>query len=135
MAILLRIFIEHEYQYAKAIEFNNIDSSEDILCAKTPVSQNNLDPRSATLRSKNGSSIMEQCERNCYVGSLRIKFAPGSEMAKKLLDTAGKSLAEAGQSTTYSIGMSFYSKYVFKTDKWPKNVLGNLLMKIRQELV
>ena len=66
---------------------------------------------------------------------LRIKFAPGSEMAKKLLDTAGKSLAEAGQSTTYSIGMSLYSKDVCKTDKWHKNVLGNLLMKIRQELV
>ena len=66
---------------------------------------------------------------------LRIKFAPDSEMANKLLDTVGKSLAEAGQSTTYSIGMSLYNKDLFKSDKWTKNVLGNLPMKIRQELV
>ena len=84
MAIMLRIFMEHEYQYAKAIEFNNSDSSEDILCAKTPVSQNNLDPRSATLRSKNGSSIMEQCERNCYVGSFKDKVRPWFRDGKEI---------------------------------------------------
>ena len=49
--------------------------------------------------------------------------------------TAGKSLAEAGQSPTYSIGMSLNNKDLFKYDKWGKNVLGNLLMKVREELV
>ena len=42
---------------------------------------------------------------------LKIKSAPGKDMAKKLLATAGKSLAEAGQSTTYSIGMFLINSF------------------------
>ena len=66
---------------------------------------------------------------------LRIKFAPGSDLAKKLLATSGKSLAEAGKSDSYSIGMTLYDKELFNTEKWTKNVLGQLLMKVRDELV
>ena len=123
--------LEHAYQYAKAIEFNDIDSSEDILCAKTPSIAKQLGSKVRNFKIKEWNNVKE----TVMLDLLRIKFAPGSEMAKKLLDTAGKSLAEAGQSTTYSIGMSLYNKDLFKTDKWAKNVLGNLLMKIRQELV
>ena len=66
---------------------------------------------------------------------LRSKFAPNSDIANKLVTTSGKSLAEAGQSDTYSIGMFISHKDVFKTDKWAKNLLGKLLMKVRQELI
>ena len=41
----------------------------------------------------------------------------------------------AGQSTTYSIGMSLNNKDLFKSDKWGRNVLGNLLMKVREDLL
>ena len=123
--------LEHAYQYAKAIEFNDIDSSEDILCAKTPSIAKQLGSKVRNFKIKEWNNVKE----TVMLDLLRIKFAPGSEMAKKLLDTAGKSLAEAGQSTTYSIGMSLCNKDLFKTDKWAKNVLRNLLMKIRQELV
>ena len=34
---------------------------------------------------------------------LRTKFSTGSDMAKKLTDTVGKSLTKAGQSAVYSI--------------------------------
>ena len=74
-------------------------------------------------------------KENIMTHLLKIKFAPGTDMANKLLATAGKSLAEAGQSPTYSIGMSLNNKDLFKYDKWGKNVLGNLLMKVREELV
>ena len=63
---------------------------------------------------------------------LKIKFASGADMANELLATAGKSLAEAGQSTTYSIGNN---KDLFKSDKWDRKVLGNLLVKVQEELV
>ena len=66
---------------------------------------------------------------------LRSKFAPNLDIANKLVTTSGKSLAKAGQSDTYSIGMFISHKDVFKTDKWTKNLLGKLLMKVRQELV
>ena len=45
------------------------------------------------------------------------------------------SLAEAGKSDSYSIGMTLYDKELFNTEKWTKNVLGQLLMKVRDELV
>ena len=66
---------------------------------------------------------------------LRIKFAPNTDLAAKLTATAQKTIAEAGQSTTYSIGMSLNHKDLFKTEKWSKNVLGKLLMKVREELI
>ena len=59
----------------------------------------------------------------------------GSDMAKKLTDTVGKSLAEAGQSGVYSIGMSLNNKDLFDTQRWSKNLLGKLLMKVREELL
>ena len=123
--------LEHAYQYAKAIEFNDLARSEDILCAKTPSIAKQFGSKVRNFKIKEWNNVKE----TVMLDLLRIKFAPGSEMANKLLDTAGKSLAEAGQSTTFSIGMSLYNKYLFKTDKWTKNVLGNFLMKIRQELV
>ena len=66
---------------------------------------------------------------------LRIKFAPNTDLTAKLTATAQKTIAEAGQSTTYSIGMSLNHKDLFKTEKWSKNVLGKLLMKVREELI
>ena len=35
----------HVYRYANAKEFDNIDITDDILCANPPVSQSKLDPR------------------------------------------------------------------------------------------
>ena len=67
---------------------------------------------------------------------LRVKFREGSDLAGKLLNTSGKSLAEAGKSKTFAIGMSLNNKNIFDINKWPKNsnVLGKCLMTIRTEL-
>ena len=66
---------------------------------------------------------------------LRIKFAPGSELALRLTSTAGKSLAEAGRSVVYSIGVPINNRDIFNTRKWTKNLLGKMLMNVRQELL
>ena len=67
---------------------------------------------------------------------IRIKFSPGSESATRLKATAGKSLAEAGKSQSFGIGLSLHHPNVFDTRKWSKNgnILGKTLMKIRDEL-
>ena len=123
--------LEHAYQYAKAIEFNDINSSEAILCARTPSTAKLIGSKVKNFNTNEWNKVKE----NIMTHLLKIKFAPGTDMANKLLATAGKSLAEAGQSPTYSIGMSLNNKDLFKYDKWGKNVLGNLLMKVREELV
>ena len=66
---------------------------------------------------------------------LKIKFAPNSDLAAKLTATAQKTIAEAGQSTTYSIGMSLNHKDLFKTEQWSKNILGKMPVKVREELI
>ena len=48
---------------------------------------------------------------------LKAKFTPGSNLAKKLVVTSGKSLAEAGQCPTFSIGMTLSNKELFNTNK------------------
>ena len=123
--------LEHAYQYAKAIEFNDINSSEDILCAKTPSSAKLIGSKVKNFNITEWNKVKE----SVMLDLLKIKFGPGTDMAKKLVATAGRSLAEAGQSTTYSIGMSLNNKDLFKSDKWGRNVLGNLLMKVREELL
>ena len=117
--------------YNKAIEFNDIDSSEDILCAKTPSSAKLIGSKVKNFNITEWNKVKE----SVMLDLLKIKFGPGTDMAKKLVATAGKSLAEAGQSTTYSIGMSLNNKDLFKSDKWGRNVLGNLLMKVREDLL
>ena len=67
---------------------------------------------------------------------LRIKFSPGSDLGKRLKATTGKSLAEAGRSRSFAIGLSLTNANVFDTTKWSQNgnILGKSLMKIRNEL-
>ena len=66
---------------------------------------------------------------------LRAKFSPNSPLAAELIATSGKSLAEAGMSPIFSIGLQLHHKDIFDTKKWKKNMLGQALMKVRNELV
>ena len=122
--------IEHAYQYAKARKFDDVDTSERILSARTPSDAKRIGASVHGFKPK----VWDKVREDVMLKLLRIKFAPGSDMATKLVATAGKSLAEAGQSVTFSIGMSLNNRDLFKTDKWTKNVLGKLFMKVREEL-
>ena len=97
--------LEHAYQYAKAIEFNDIDSSEDILCAKTPSSAKLIGSKVKSFNITEWNKVKE----SVILDLLKIMLAPGTDMTKKLMATAGKS------------------------DKCGRNMLGNLLMKVREE--
>ena len=81
------------------------------------------------------SKDWDKAKQEAMLELLRIKFIPGSDFANRLVATSGKSLAEAGQSGAYSIGMTLNNKELFDTQKWTKNVRGELLMKVRQKLM
>ena len=76
------------------------------------------------------------CKTDVMLELLGIKISTGSKMAKLLQDTSGKSLATAGRSKSFGIGMSLWYKNIFDTSKWPKNcnILGKCLMEVRREL-
>ena len=63
---------------------------------------------------------------------LGIKFAPDTELARELLSSGNKLLAETGK--FYPCGLSITDKNILDTSKWSGNVLGKLLGKIRLAL-
>ena len=118
------------WQFPVTRKFDDVDTSERILSARTPSDAKRIGASVHGFKPK----VWDKVREDVMLKLLRIKFDPGSDMATKLVATAGKSLAEAGQSVTFSIGMSLNNRDLFKTDKCTKNVLGKLLMKVREEL-
>lgn len=66
---------------------------------------------------------------------LEAKFSTGSDMAKHLLDTGNKYLAESGRGHFWACGLSLTHKDILKKSEHPgSNKLGKLLMSIRSSL-
>lgn len=108
--------LEHAYQAAKAT--NQFDR-ERILMATTPLKAKQL---GATI-----TTAPDWLDRRVAVMDhfLRRKFAPGTQMAQKLLATGAAHLAEGN-----NWGDTFWGT----VNGEGKNVLGVLLMRIRDEL-
>ena len=107
-------------------------AEEAILCATTPA-----EAKQAGFRVRNFDHVdWDKSKKKIMLDLLRVKFAKDSELSRVLLKTAGKSIAEAGKSKSFSIGLPLYSRNIFDTSKWPKNcnILGKCLMEIRREL-
>lgn len=108
--------LEHAYQAAKAT--NQFDR-ERILMASTPLKAKQLGAAITTAPDwlERRVSVMDHF--------LRRKFAPGTEMARKLLGTGNAHLAEGN-----NWGDTFWGT----VNGEGQNVLGVLLMRIRDEL-
>ena len=123
---------EQAYQYAKASRYKDSVAMQKIQHSRNPAEAKRLGYRVKNFDLRDWKSVSE----NIMKDILRVKFREGSDLAGKLLNTSGKSLAEAGKSKTFAIGMSLNNKNIFDINKWPKNsnVLGKCLMTIRTEL-
>ena len=122
--------LEHAYQYVKAKRYGDDCCSENILCCRTAFDAKRIGSRVQNFKRKDWESVKEIV----MLELLQIKFVPGTILATQLVSTNGKSLAEAGQSQTFATGLPLSHKDIFDTQKWKKNALGKLLMKVRQEL-
>ena len=123
---------EQAYQYAKASRYKDSVAMQKILHSRNPSEAKRLGYRVKNFDLRDWNSVKDDIMKDI----LRVKFQEGSDLAGQLLNTSGKSLAYAGMSKTFAIGMSLNSKNIFDTSKWPKNsnVLGKCLMAIRTEL-
>ena len=123
---------EQAYQYAEASRYKDSVAMQKILHSRNPAEAKRLGYRVKNFDLRDWKSVSE----NIMKDILRVKFREGSDLAGKLLNTSGKSLAEAGKSKTFAIGMSLKNKNIFDINKWPKNsnILGKYLMTIRTEL-
>ena len=123
---------EQAYQYAKARRYKDSVAMQKILHSRNPSEAKRMGYRVKNVDLRDWNSVKDDIMKDI----LRVKFQEGSDLAGQLLNTSGKSLAEAGMSKTFAIGMSLNSKNIFDTSKWPKNsnALGRCLMAIRTEL-
>ena len=65
---------------------------------------------------------------------LKVKFR-NTTLAKLLKDTGAKHLAEARKDDSWATGIPLYNKSAFDKKKWSgKNLLGKILMEVRDEL-
>ena len=124
--------LEHAYQYTKADRYNDIQSMNRLLCAKSAAEAKQIGFQIKNFQQADWDSVKTQVMEDL----LRVKFSPQSELGERLKATTGKSLAEAGKSRSFSIGMSLTHSSLFDTTKWSVNgnLLGKALMKIRSEL-
>ena len=105
--------LEHAYQYAKASRYGDTKAEESILCAASPA-----EAKQTGLHVQNfDSTDWDTVKKGIMLELLRIKFAKKSEMAKVLLSTSGKSIAEAGKGS-FTIGLTLNSKHLFDTSKY-----------------
>lgn len=124
---------EQCYQHCKAVQYQADETSRNILGAQSPSEAKRLGSKFDKFDKKDWDNRKETVMSNI----LRAKFAARTDLGEKLKNTTGKSLAEAGRSKTFAIGVTLNSKNLFDTTKWnltTGNILGKCLMKIRDEL-
>ena len=122
--------IEHAYQHVRALHFKDQAAAAKIFATKDPSEAKRLSYSVRGFSDAEWSKIRE----DLMLKLLRIKFAAGSELAKRLQATGSKLLAESGKDKFFSCGMPLIHPEILDSTKWKSNVLGKLQMKIRNEL-
>lgn len=124
--------LEHCYQFQKAERYGDTSAADKILCARSPSDAKYYGSKVQGFLSEDWDSV----KGDILLELLRCKFSPATNNARLLQQTTGKSLAEAGRSRTFAIGLSLNDKNIFDKSKWAKdgNLLGRTLMKVRDEL-
>lgn len=124
--------LEHALQFQKADRYGDRSAADQILCASSPADAKYYGGKVQGFQSDDWDTV----KGGILLELLRCKFSHGTEMAQQLQDTTGKSLAEAGRSRTFAIGLSLNDKNIFDKSKWApnSNLLGRTLMQVRDEL-
>lgn len=78
----------------------------------------------------------ENNRSNMAEQGLRAKFEQNKHLSDFLLSTQNLQIGEASPNKVWGVGMTLENKNILDTSKWPAsgNLLGKLLMKIRNEL-
>ena len=125
--------VEHYFQAMKAHEFEDTELYQKILKVKTPKAAKAIGQKIANFKpevwDKKKNEIMEK--------GVRTKFVQHPTLRKQLLETGDKLIGEANPRDTYwGIGTSMNLEKAKIPSKWRgKNMMGKLLMKLRDEFM
>lgn len=123
--------LENAYQHEKALYFLDNKQANKIRNTSEPSVAKQCGRNVANFNAKD----WEKQQKQVMTRLLRLKFQANSELAKKLLETDNKVLAEAGVSKAFSIGLPLFHNEIFKKKSWTgENLLGKCLQTIRTEL-
>ena len=123
---------EQYYQYSKAKHSGNDMIAAEILATPNPVEQmklgRSLKPETDQWNNTLSESIME--------AGIKAKFQQNPSLRQKLLKTGNRELVECNRHDIYwSNGLSLYNEDAPDKNKWVgKNILGNILTNVRNEL-
>ena len=72
--------VERAYQYSKAVKFNDCNTSERIICSRSPSAAKRLGASVKNFNTQDWDNVKEEI----MLEILRIKFAPNTDLAAKL---------------------------------------------------
>jgi ribA/ribD-fused uncharacterized protein len=123
---------EQGFMYGKALIFGDEKNAAKILEAATPREAKDLGKvtKGFTHKLWNPHKV-EIMYENCY-----SKFKTNKKMRKKLLATGNSILVEAsGRDDIWGIGINMKNALISDPDKWGLNLLGKVLMRVRDRLL
>jgi ribA/ribD-fused uncharacterized protein len=124
--------VEHYIVYNKAKVFNDIEFFDSILNTKNSVHLKKYE------KKYNNDILVDNCFNILYIG-IRNKFNQNLLYKQKLINTGNKIIIYASPfDNLLGIGMNEIDTYKLNENKWQKliknkNILGNILMLIRDE--
>lgn len=123
---------EQYIQEQKAVTFNDERSRKLIMKATTPQEMHAI---GQNIENYSEARWREHAQEITLKG-LEEKFRQNKVAKEYLLNTGTNKLVEASPSDSWwGIGVNLYDKDIMrKKDKWGSNILGNILMTIRQRL-
>lgn len=124
---------EQLYMYLKAIYFKDFDKAKEIVnFGNEPRIAKNL---GREVRGYNDIEWAKVREVMMYTACI-LKFKSDTNLAKKLLDTNNKILVEASPvDLVWGIGIKWDNDDILDETNWKGlNLLGKVLMKVREEL-
>ena len=123
--------LEHAYMHIKCITNGDVTSADAVLRSCEPYQAKQIGEKIVINEEKWSNAISEKVMSDL----LEAKFAPGTDLAKDLLATGSKYLAESGRNQHYACGLSITHKDILnKATHTGRNRLGHLLMDTRQKL-
>ena len=123
---------EQYYQYEKAVHAADNDTAAKILATEDPVEQMHLGKKVAVKEEHWNNNLSEQIMEV----AVKTKFVQNPVLRKKLVDTGNKALIACNVHDKYwGVGMKLQDKSVCDKSKWKgQNVLGNILLRVRENL-
>ena len=125
--------VEQYMHYHKALLFKDEDIANKILAAKKTLETKKLGRKVHNFTNE----IWSLHKKNIVKNGLILKFTQNEDIKKKLIDTGTKILVEAagGRNADRIWGIGYGSSNAMENiDNWGQNLLGQLLMEVRNEL-